>query len=117
VADEVNWSEYFASIVSVCPWSKAYWLKQKIDVCKWTGEIKPLGSFVARIYLHPRASGRRLKKMMWRMNEGRPNEEWLYSHPQYGGHSTPVGVLIQQDLETLTKARKGNKNNESKSSS
>ena len=51
------------------------------------------------------------------MNEGRPNEEWLYSHPQYGGHSTPVGVLIQQDLETLTKARKGNKHNESKSSS
>ena len=84
-------------------------------MCDWTGEIKPLGPFVARMYIHKRASGRRLKKMMWRINEDRPNEEWLYSHPQYGGHSTPVGVLIQQDLETLTKARKGNKN-ESKSS-
>tara|TARA_B100000085_G_C18406331_1_gene456761 strand:- start:191 stop:337 length:147 start_codon:yes stop_codon:yes gene_type:complete len=44
---------------------------------------------------------------MERMNDTRPEEEWLFSHPMYGGHSTPVPILIQQDLEILTKARRG----------
>ena len=44
---------------------------------------------------------------MERMNDTRPEEEWLFSHPMYGGHSTPVPILIQQDLEVLTKARRG----------
>jgi len=109
-AEEVNWSEYFASIVSVCPWSQAYWRKQKIDVCAWRGKVKALDGAVARMYLHPRASARLLKKMMNQFNDCRPQEEWLYSHPQHGGHSTPVGVLIQQDLATLTRARKGRSN-------
>ena len=75
-------------------------------MCKWTGEVKPLEDYVARMYLHPRASARLLKKIMHRMNDERPTEEWLYSHPGYGGHSTPVPVLIQQDYELLQKARK-----------
>ena len=33
-----DWSEYFASIISVCPWSKSYWKQQKIDVQQWKGE-------------------------------------------------------------------------------
>ena len=32
-----------------------------------------------------------------------------FSHPMYKGHSTPVPILIQQDLELLTKARKEEK--------
>ncbi len=104
--EEVNWTEYFASIVSVCPWSKAYWRKQKIDVCRWRGEhkVKPLGDYVARMWIHPNASGNRLCKLHYRLNL-RDNEEWLYSHPQYKRHSTPVPVLIQQDLKTLNNAR------------
>ena len=43
------------------------------------------------------------------MNEIRHKEEWLFSHPMYKGHSTPVPILIQQDLEILTKARKEEK--------
>ena len=108
--EEVNWTKYFASIVGVCPWSKGFWAKQKIDVCRWRGEknIRPLGEYVARMWLHPNAKGRVLCNIHHRLNETRSDEEWLYSHPQYGGHSTPVPVLIQQDLNTLTKARKGN---------
>ena len=104
---EVNWAEYFASITGVCPWSKAYWAKQKIDVQRWRGETKitPLGDYVARMWLHPNASGRVLCNIHYRLNEDRPHEEWLFSHPQYRGHS-----------ETLNKARKGNKKNESKHS-
>jgi hypothetical protein len=62
------------------------------------------------MYLHKNASGRNLKKIMERMNEIRHDEEWLFSHPMYRGHSTPVPILIQQDLELLTKARKGREN-------
>tara|TARA_R110002153_G_scaffold125067_7_gene271883 strand:+ start:660 stop:1043 length:384 start_codon:yes stop_codon:yes gene_type:complete len=115
---EVNWAEYFASITGVCPWSKAYWAKQKIDVQRWRGETKitPLGDYVARMWLHPNASGRVLCNIHYRLNEDRPHEEWLFSHPQYKGHSAPTPILIQQDLETLNKARKGNKKNESKHS-
>ena len=114
--EEVDWHSYFASIVSVCPWSKAYWHQQKIEVCDWQGEhtIKPLGRTVARMYLHRRASARQLKKFMKRFNCERPKEEWLYSHPRFGGHSTPVGVLIQQDHALLTKIRKQNDKKDTK---
>ena len=109
---KINWSEYFASIVSVCPWSKSYWKQQKIDVQKWTGEhkITPLGDYVARMWIHKNASGRTLCNIHHRLNEKRTHEEWLYSHGQYGGFSTPVPVLIQQDLKILNKARKSNAN-------
>ncbi len=110
--EDVNWLEYFASITAVCPWSKGYWLRQKIDVQRWRGEsqITPLGDNVARMWLHPNASGRTLCNIHYRLNEDRPTEEWLYSHPQYRGHSAPTPILIQQDLETLNSARKGKHN-------
>ena len=106
-----QWAEYFASIVGVCPWSKAYWAKQKIDVQVWrgTGEIIPLDDYVARMWIHKNASGRTLRNIHNRLNDVRTHEEWLYSHPQYGGHSTPVPVLIQQDLAILNNARQRNK--------
>ena len=102
---EVNWQEYFASIVSVCPWSKKYWSQQRIDVVEWQDKILELGSYVARVYVHTEADAKELEKMMNLFNEQREDEEWLYSHPQYGGHSTPVGVLIQQDHVLLNSIR------------
>ena len=103
-----DWGEYFASIVSVCPWSKSYWKQQRIDIQKWQGEhsVESLREYVARMYIHRNASGRILCNIHHRMNDTRPHEEWLYSHPSYKGFSTPVGVLIQQDLDILSKARK-----------
>ena len=102
-----DWSEYFASIVSVCPWSKSYWAKQRIDIQTWNGshKITPLNRYVARMWIHSKASGRTLCNIHNRLNKTRQHEEWLYSHPQYGGHSTPVGVLIQQDRTILERAR------------
>jgi hypothetical protein len=106
----IDWSEYFASIVSVCPWSKSYWRKQTIDIQYWKGinNITPLENYVARMWIHTHASGRLLCKIHNRLNQCRLHEEWLYSHPCYGGHSTPIPVLIQQDLAILTKARTNN---------
>jgi hypothetical protein len=105
--NNIDWSEYFASIVSVCPWSKSYWKKQKIDIQTWKGtkHITPLGEYVARMWIHKNASGRTLCNIHHRLNDCRTHEEWLFSHPCYGGHSTPIPVLIQQDLVSLTQAR------------
>ena len=84
-----------------------YYKKDKIDFCKWQGEsnIKELGDYVARVWIHKHASGRRLCSIHNRMNEIREDEEWLYSHPQYKGDSTPLPVLLQQNLRILNKAR------------
>ena len=103
----IDWKEYFKSIVSVCPWSSAYWAKQKIDVTRWRGEtnVRELEDFVARMWVHPNASARRLSDIHHRLNNSRPHEEWLYSHNLSGYFSTPVPVLIQQNLEVLTRAR------------
>ena len=104
--NNIDWSEYFASIVSVCPWSKSYWKKQQIDIQTWRGtqHILPLGKYVARMYIHKHASEITLAGLKNRMNNTRPHEEWLYSDG--GEFGTPVPVLIQQDLVTLTRARR-----------
>ena len=107
----IDWSEYFAAIISVCPWSKSFWKQQKIAVhpSKGTKNILPLDEYVARMWIHKHASGRILVNIHHRLNDERTHEEWLFSHPCYGGYSTPVPVLIQQDLISLTKARNQNK--------
>lgn len=104
MAEEVNWSEYFASIVSVCPWSKAYWRAQKIDVVDWNNQVIPLDQYVARIY-RTEMTARQLYNTARKHNKLYEDEEWLYSHPKFGGHSTPIPVLIQQDYAVLAKAR------------
>lgn len=105
MAEEVNWSEYFASIVSVCPWSKAYWRAQRIDIVDWIDRVYPLQPpYVARVY-KTTMTARQLYNTARRHNKLYPNEEWLYSHPKFKGHSTPVPVLIQQDYDVLAKAR------------
>ena len=107
----IDWKEYFISIVSVCPWSLAYWTKQKIDVIRWRGEsnVEELGDYVARMWIHPNASARRLSDIHHRLNKSRLHEEWLYSHNLLGDYSTPVPVLIQQNLMILKRARNATK--------
>ena len=104
--EEVNWSEYFASIVAVCPWSKAYYRAQRIDIVDWADKVIPLQSpYVARIYKAPNMTARQLYNTARKHNKLYNNEEWLYSHPKFKGHSTPVPVLIQQDYDVLAQAR------------
>ena len=104
-AVEVNWTEYFTSIKSVCPWSRAYWSKQKIDIVDWTGTVYPLQGFVARVYKAPQLTARQLYNTMRKFNKLYDDEEWLYSHSKFKGHSTQIPVLIQQDYDVLAKAR------------
>lgn len=102
---EVNWLEYFTSIKKVCPWSLAYYSKNKIQIKSWDSNPGYLDGCVAIVYVHKHASARLLKKIADRMNSARPAEEWLFSHPKYKGHSTIVPVLIQQDHALLSRAR------------
>ena len=104
----VDWNQYFESIVSVCPWSKAYWLGKRIDITKWQGEdsVIPLGNYVARMWIYQGSYNSTLDIIAGCMNEKYPHDEWLYSH---GKHGTPVPVLIQQDRRLLTEARTKNK--------
>lgn len=111
VVEEVDWPHYFGSIQSVCPWSQGYYRKGSIDIV--TSQVnfgkvepQPLNNYVARIYIRPNSSPRLLNKIADRFNLLYDTEEWLWSHPRYKGHSTPVPVLIQQNRAILENARK-----------
>jgi hypothetical protein len=102
---EVDWNQYFESIKRVCPWSHVAFKRAAIDLTLWRGVISPLGNWEARLYLAPRHNPRQLKKMSDRFNRERPTEEWLWSHPTFGNHSTPVACFIQQDRQRLETIR------------
>lgn len=102
----VDWHSYFESISVVCPWSLGAWRREGIDIQQWCGEVNPLDTWEARIYLAPRHKPRQLKKMADKFNNTRPKEEWLWSHPDFGNHSTPVPCFIQQHRNVLENIRK-----------
>lgn len=110
-AAPTDWAAYFESIRDVCPWSKLYWRQQKIDIREWQGEpyITDLGDSVARIWTYTQPQHvplvTDLQAIVAVQNRSRTWEEWLYSHPVDGNRSTPVPVLIQQCIHTLTEAR------------
>lgn len=102
--EEVDWAAYFAHISEVCPWSKPAWHKGLVDIVKWNKQVMPLDNYLARVYvvdLNPR----RLKKLANSLENRSEHDEWLWSHPRYGGYSTPVPVLIQQDRQQLDTIR------------
>ena len=110
-AAPTDWGAYFDSIRDVCPWSKSYWQKQRIDIREWQGveHITELGEDVARIWTYTQANSlptvEDLVNISNAQNSTRTHEEWLYSHPVDRNRSTPVPVLIQQCIHTLTEAR------------
>lgn len=103
-AVEVNWHDYFESIKAVCPWSLQAHRNNLIDIVEWQGIVFDLGNYEARIYTS-KHNARQLKKIHNRLNEQRPEEEWLWSHPSYEDYSAPVPCLIQQDRAKLYSIR------------
>jgi len=100
---EVNWDEYFYSIRKSCPWSYAAWQQGKIAIQKWRRQVIDLEPYRARVYIVD-LNPRRLKKLSQKLDQD-PKYEWLWSHPRYGGESTPLPVLIQQDRAELKAIR------------
>jgi hypothetical protein len=105
---EVNWREYFASINHVCKWSLKYWDRGEIDVVKSPKRFRyqPLQKAVARVYYNTEWTSRQLEELADAHNAKYPDEEWLWSSPEYKGNSTPVPVVIQQDRGLLEQARR-----------
>jgi hypothetical protein len=111
VAEDVNWSEYFAKIKSVCAWSGSAYRKAQIDFHVGL-DPKTLDQYSARIYILNNTKPRLLKKLADRMQQTRPDELWFFSYPTYGKFATPVNCLIQQDRYQLESIRFNlNKNN------
>jgi hypothetical protein len=97
----VDWSEYFATIKTQCPWSLASWQRGQIDITQWKGKILPL-TCDARIYTVD-LTRRRLKKLAKRLSSDA--EEWLWSTPYIKPYGTPVACLIQQSRPRLEEIR------------
>lgn len=104
VSEASKWEEYFHRIRDVCPWSWAAWQKGLIDITHYDGIVKDLGDYEARVYILYRKP-RLLKKIEKRLNQIRPDEEWLHSHPSFGPNATHIPVLIQQDQHKLNSIR------------
>lgn len=98
----VDWALYFLKIKPVCPWSWAAWQQGQIEIV-YTRPVRPLGAYAARVYVID-ISKRRLKRLAVLRDHG--EDEWLWSHPEYGPYATPVPCLIQQDRERLNTIRK-----------
>lgn len=104
---EDSWLEYFTKIKKVCPWSYSAYVNQAIDFDKWSNTYRPKPlSQQARIVICRDKKARWLKKTADKFMQLDPDNEWLWSHPQYGNNSTPVPCLIQQNQERLSLLRK-----------
>ncbi len=98
----VDWSRYFKSIRTECPWSYAAYTQGLIDIVAWSGEPLPLGTFQARVYVCNDKDA--VEALSSALDHG--ESEWLFSYPGYGPWATPVPVLIQQNRHELAQLRK-----------
>ena len=98
----VDWRNYFKSIRTECPWSYRADQQGLIDITPWQGEVIPLGTFQARVYLIE-ASDQEVEALASALDHG--EDEWLFSYPGYGDYATPVSVLIQQNRKQLNDLR------------
>lgn len=104
----VDWYSYFKSIRTECPWSYAAYLHGEIDICEYTGQVKPLGNFQARVYI-VHAPNETVEALAAAFDHG--EDEWLFSYPGYGEFATPVSVIIQQNRQRLRELRAKLNNN------
>jgi len=109
--EEVNWAKYFAKIRGVCPYSYKAYMSDNILIVDYSeNDFKTF----AKLYGHTKHeafvykclgySSEWLNEKCNVLNVELNHCEWLWSHPEHKGDSTPIPVIIQQDkqrLETL----------------
>lgn len=113
VAEEVNWTSYFAKIRGVCPWSYRAHMAEKIlfvdynevEFNTWKSLFHS-SNHEAYVYKCMGKTSDWLNSKCDQLNQTDQKSEWLWSHPIEGGDSTPVPVLIQQDKQILADLRK-----------
>ena len=110
--EEVNWASYFAKIRGVCPWSYRAHMQDKILFIDYTDTtlhtwavLFPASKHEAFVYKCPEKSSDWLNSKCDALNVKYSHSEWLWSHPEHGGDSTPIPVLIQQDRAQLEQLR------------
>jgi hypothetical protein len=109
---EVSWAtNYFAKIRGVCPWSYKAHMKDNIlfieggsDKCFGTyANIYKATTKEAFVFIMNKTS-EELDEICKKYEKIYEHVEWLWSHPDEGGDSTPVPTIIIQDkarLQTL----------------
>lgn len=109
---EVSWAtNYFAKIRGVCPWSYKAHMKDNIlfieggsDKCFGTyANIYKATTKEAFVFIMNKTS-EELDEICQKYEKIYEHVEWLWSHPDEGGDSTPVPTIIIQDktrLQTL----------------
>jgi len=110
--EEVNWAEYFARIRGVCPWSYKAFMNDNILIINY-GEAdfitfaKLFGHSKHETYVYKCIghTSEWLNAKCDEMNVLFNHCEWLWSHPEYGGDSPDIPIIIQQDKKQLEQLR------------
>jgi|TARA_X000000950_G_scaffold198320_1_gene238861 hypothetical protein len=113
-----GWPKYFQSIQDVCPWSYQAYKEGKLDIREfdidaiidedwdWTGRLNAI------VWQNVPYSLNDLEALVTDLNRESKNCIYFFSHPAYTkgkNKQTLVPVIIQQDKEQLTKARRSMK--------
>tara|TARA_R100000995_G_C3428750_1_gene97487 strand:- start:64 stop:522 length:459 start_codon:yes stop_codon:yes gene_type:complete len=112
---EVDWSAYFDSIATVCPWSKKYYMQDKILHVK-TGdpgnELTWVASFCASkheallLEYNEQTSIDTLLSIVDKIESKYLHLAAFWSHPDEKENNTPTPCVIVQDKQQLTDLRK-----------
>lgn len=110
---EVSWAtNYFAKIRGVCPWSYKAHMKDNILFIEGGSEgcygtwayVYKASKKEAFVFIEKDKSSEELDEICKKYEKIYEHVEWLWSHPDEGGDSTPVPTIIIQDkarLQTL----------------
>ena len=113
-----GWPKYFQSIQDVCPWSYQAYKEGKLDIrefdmddvifedWEWTGQLNAI------VWQNVPYSLNDLEAVVTDLNRESKNCIYFFSHPAYTkgkNKQTLVPVIIQQDKEQLTRARRSMK--------
>ena len=114
VSSEVSWAtNYFAKIRGVCPWSYKTHMKDNILFIEGGGErcygtwsyIYKSSNKEAFVFIEKGKNSEELNAICEKYEKIYKHVEWLWSHPDEGGDSTPVPVIIIQDKSRLQTLR------------
>lgn len=114
VSSEVSWAtNYFAKIRGVCPWSYKAHMKDNILFIEGGGErcygtwsyIYKSSNKEAFVFIEKGKNSEELNAICEKYEKIYKHVEWLWSHPDEGGDSTPVPVIIIQDKSRLQTLR------------
>ena len=120
---DINWEKYFESIKKVCPWSLESYKKGRIDFLPYNyhgmllRDTHWLDSTQADFDAVVWVGAPNDPEILDEICEAYANSKhcvYFWSHPNYtkgGNNQTPIPIIIQQDKQSLMKARKSLKKN------